>query len=104
MKITLKNGSSLILETTEEKIHIDCLFSYRTLERIAELETVVPNIFENLQTSLFKGLDSDDIEMTYKEISSIPGMRFNKYVQALSDHNLTITKEGIKSIKPFEFF
>lgn len=90
---------------TVDKIHIDCLFSYRTLERIAELEAIVPNIFENLQISLFKGLDSDDIEMINKEISSVPGMRFNKYVQCLSDHNLTITEDGtLKSIQPFEFF
>ena len=43
--------------------------------------------------------------MINKEISSVPGMRFNKYVQCLSDHNLTITEDGtLKSIQPFEFF
>ena len=76
-----------------DKIHIDCLFSYRTIERIANLEEIVPNIYENLQISLFKGLDEDDINMIQKELVDMPGLRFNKYVRSLSDHNLT-TKQS----------
>ena len=88
-----------------DKIHIECLFSYRTISRIAELEDIIPNIWENLQISLFKGLNEDDINMIEKELLKVPGMRFNKYVKSMSNHNLITTKDGsVKESTPFEFF
>ena len=88
-----------------DKIHIECLFSYRTISRIAELEDIIPNIWENLQISLFKGLNEDDINMIEKELLEVPGMRFNKYVKSMSNHNLITTKDGsVKESTPFEFF
>jgi len=67
-----------------DKSGIECLFSYRTIDRITKLEGVMDNLSQILQISLLKGLNIDDIKILSKELSSKKGMTENKYVHALN--------------------
>jgi hypothetical protein len=66
-----------------DKSGIECLFSYRTINRIAKLEGVFNNLSQILQISLLKGLDVDDVNILSNELSKKSNMRDNKYVKAL---------------------
>jgi len=63
-----------------DKTGIRCLFSYRSMERIAKLEGTL-DLPEILKISLTKGLRKDDLNILIKEFASL-GF-FNKYVEAL---------------------
>lgn len=67
-----------------EKSGINCLFSYRTLERISTLEEMMP-LSEVLQTSLIKELDRDSLNILVREINKCDDMEYNKYAEALED-------------------
>lgn len=56
---------------------VRCLFTYRSVERIAKLEKVFP-LSEAIRMSLTKGLSNDDINIIRKRIPFT-----NKYVEAL---------------------
>lgn len=60
---------------------IRCLFSYRSIERIAKLESIM-KLPEVLKISLTKGLGKDDLKILCNEFSN-KGF-FNKYVEALN--------------------
>jgi len=61
---------------------IKCLFSYRTVDRLAKLKGVFPPK-DAIKMSLTKGLRSDDIRILYNELKgSIPN---NLYVMALKE-------------------
>lgn len=47
---------------------IDCLCSYRTIERISKLENVFNNLKEILNISLVKGLSDEDMKIICKRI------------------------------------
>lgn len=66
-----------------EKAGIECLFSYRTINRIAKLEGVFDNLSKVIQISLLKGLDIDDVNILTGELDKMSDMKSNKYVKAL---------------------
>lgn len=64
------------------KCGIECLFSYRALDRINKLEGILPNLSEILSMSLLNGLDEDTLNIIknwYRDSS----YRNNKYVRAI---------------------
>lgn len=60
---------------------IECLFSYRTIERIALLEEVENDLYEILSISLLKGLDSEDVDTLRNKIKMDMSMNKNKYAK-----------------------
>lgn len=64
-----------------DKAGVECLFSYRTIERIALLEDVIPNLYENMSISLLKGLNSEDVDTLRHEIKENSNMSNNKYAK-----------------------
>ena len=62
---------------------MDCLFSYRTIERIALLEKVISDLYEIISISLFKGLIKEDIETLYHKMNNNREVKNNKYVKAI---------------------
>lgn len=69
-------------EVTEDS-GIECLFSYRTINRISKLEQVFDNLSKVIQISLLKGLNIDDVNILSNELNKRSDMRSNKYVKAL---------------------
>ncbi len=63
-----------------EKTGVECLFSYRTIERIALLEDVIPNLYEILSISLLKGLNSEDVNTIRDVLRESQSMNKNRYV------------------------
>lgn len=62
---------------------IQCLFSYRSLGRISQLEKIIKSLPEVLKISLTKGLQKDDLNILYNELNKV--LSSNKYVKALSE-------------------
>lgn len=60
---------------------VECLFSYRTIERIALLEDVIPSLYENMSISLLKGLDNEDISTIRDRLRNNEKMNKNKYAK-----------------------
>lgn len=69
-------------EATESS-GMDVLCSYRTIERIALLEDVLPDLNEVLSISLLKGLIPEDIETIGRKLQDFSTMKNNKYATAL---------------------
>lgn len=69
--------------TAVESAGIDVLCSYRTIERIALLEEVLPSLSEVLSISLLKGLIVEDVETIGRKLKDYSEMKNNKYVEAL---------------------
>jgi hypothetical protein len=72
-----------IFRKITDKAGIECLFSYRTINRIAKLEKVFDNLQSVIQISLLKGLDFDDVNIIGNELSNYDNMKNNKYAQAI---------------------
>jgi hypothetical protein len=70
-----------------DKAGIECLFSYRTIDRIAKLETVINNLSEVLSISLLKGMDEDTLSILKNELSEAKDMTNNKYAKAIINGN-----------------
>lgn len=68
-----------------ENSGVDCLFTYRTIERIAVLEDVIDDLPDVLEMSLLKGMCKDDISTIRYNIVDEPGMGINKFVEALGE-------------------
>ena len=66
-----------IFRDVTDKAGIKCLFSYRTISRIAKLKDCLP-LKEVLKISLLKGLDEDDINILKNELRD-RGLSSNKY-------------------------
>lgn len=81
-KKALVNFCHLFRQITETS-GIECLFSYRTLDRIAQLEEVIPNLSEVLEISLLKGLDKDTVNIIKSELEKSLEGRSNRYAQAI---------------------
>lgn len=62
---------------------IECLFSYRSLDRINKLEKIMEDLAEVLFISLLNGLDTDTISILQNEFKKKDSMRNNKYAKAL---------------------
>lgn len=63
---------------------IDCLCSYRTIERISKLENVFNNLKEILNISLVKGLSDEDMKIICKRIiDTNKDLVNNKYLTEL---------------------
>lgn len=71
--------------TATEEAGVECLFSYRTIERIALLEQVIPDLYEILSISLLKGLDVEDVNTLRDKIEMDKAMSGNKYAKAFSE-------------------
>jgi hypothetical protein len=67
-----------------EKASLKCLFSYRTINRIAKLKDMLP-LKEVLKISLLKGLDVDDINILKNEFKSRGGSS-NTYSRAIMNY------------------
>ena len=86
----LSNGDSALVNFAHnfrditEKAGLKCLFSYRTITRIAKLKDMLP-LEEVLKISLLKGLDVDDINVLKSELKS-RGMASNPYGLAIIDY------------------
>lgn len=84
---SLSNGDGALVNFAHtfrditDKSGLKCLFSYRTISRIAMLKDVLP-LKEVLKISLLKGLDVDDINILKSELKSRGGAS-NPYGQAL---------------------
>lgn len=75
-----------IFRIVTEKSGINCLFSYRTLDRISTLEKIGGIELEKiLKISLLKELDDDSIRILSKEVNGYDDMSYNKYAEALQD-------------------
>lgn len=61
-----------------DSMGIECLFSYRTINRIAKLEQVFSNLKEVIQISLLKGMDVDDLNIINKELAKDKELKGNK--------------------------
>lgn len=61
---------------------IECLCSYRALERISKLETVVKNKTTILNVALLKGLDPENIKILKDKLYAA-GLTGNEYYEAL---------------------
>lgn len=66
-----------------DSMGIECLFSYRTINRIAKLEQIFSNLKEVIQISLLKGMDVDDLNIINKELAKDKELKGNKYVEAM---------------------
>lgn len=66
-----------------DSMGIECLFSYRTINRIAKLKQVFSNLKEVIQISLLKGMDVDDLNIINKELAKDKELKGNKYVEAM---------------------
>ena len=82
--------------TVTEKCGIECILSYRTIERISKLESVISDLNEVMNISLLKGLDIDDLNIIYKELNKYASMKKNKYAQALIKQEDIIQEEEEK--------
>ena len=66
-----------------EDAGIECLFSYRALERISKLEQKYKNLSMILDVCLLKGLDPDSVRIIKSKLSEV-GMNGNRYFEAMS--------------------
>lgn len=86
----LSNGDSDLVNFAHtfrdiaEKAGLKCLFSYRTIMRVAKLKSMLP-LKEVLKISLLKGLDVDDINILKSELKS-RGMSSNPYGLAIINY------------------
>lgn len=71
--------------TVTEKSGIECLCTYRTIDRIAQLEDVLDSLPDVLEISLLKGMCKDDISTLKYNLVDEPGMGINKYAEALRE-------------------
>lgn len=62
---------------------ISCLFSYRSISRIATMESIFTDLPKILKISLLKGLEVDDINIIIGNIAKTSLPDSNKYYQAL---------------------
>ena len=67
---------------------IECLCSYRALDRISKLEKVADSLSGVLEISLFKGLDNDSRNIIIEKLKNKPGMAGNKYCNAIPPKRL----------------
>ena len=65
-----------------DKAGVECLCSYRTMERIRKLSTVMGKIEDVLSVSLTKGMDQDTKKTIEVRLDENPGMSGNKYAKA----------------------
>lgn len=65
-----------------KKSNINCIFSYRALNAITKLKSVLP-IKVALKIALIKGMDKDDLVLLQRNIKSVP--ESNKYLKAFKE-------------------
>lgn len=66
------------------KASIQCLFSYRSIERITTLEPILNDLKRVMDISLIKGLGKDDITIIYNNVSKSNKLKpDNKYLKTL---------------------
>ena len=65
-----------------DKAGVECLCSYRTMERIKKLSTVMGKLEDVIETSLTKGMDQDTKKTVETRLNEDPSMSTNKYAKA----------------------
>ena len=65
-----------------DKAGVECLCSYRTMERVKKLATVMDKLEDVLETSLTKGMDQDTKKTIESRLGENPAMSANKYAKA----------------------
>lgn len=73
-----------VFRRISKKTTNDCLFTYRSLERITRLEEIMSDLQTILSISLIKGMNEDDLGIISNEINKESGMKKNKYATALT--------------------
>ena len=68
--------------TATDKAGVECLCSYRTMERIKKLSAVMGKLEDVLETSLTKGMDQDTKKTIDVRLDENPAMSANKYAKA----------------------
>ena len=63
---------------------IECLFSYRSMERISKLESIMDDLPEVIEVSLLKGMDIDTRKILKKRLGELHAMSGNLYYKAMS--------------------
>ena len=66
-----------------EEAGVECLCSYRTIDRITKLESRIKRLEDVLDMSLTKGLDTDTLNVIRSRLKEDSGMENNKYAKAL---------------------
>ena len=65
-----------------EKACVECICSYRTIERISKLKGIVKNLAEVLEMSLTKGMDKDTRNVISSRLREDNSMNGNEYAKA----------------------
>lgn len=65
-----------------DKAGVECLFSYRTIDRVRKLAKVMSKLQEVLEVSLTKGMDQDTKKVIQSRLDENPQMSGNKYAIA----------------------
>ncbi|MBP5317004.1 MAG: AAA family ATPase [Bacteroidales bacterium] len=65
-----------------EKANVECICSYRTIERVSKLKSVVKNLSDVLKSSLIKGMDKDSLTVVISNMDD-GSMSTNAYFKAL---------------------
>lgn len=66
-----------------DKAGVECLCSYRTIERIAKLESRIKKLEDVIDMSLTKGLDTDTLNVIRSRLKENSKMTANKYFKAI---------------------
>jgi hypothetical protein len=75
---------------TTEKCGIECLCSYRTMQRITMLEKTDMSLCDIMNVSLFKGMPIDDRNIILEQIIDLGLPKDNKYYKASKGPNFTL--------------
>lgn len=65
-----------------DKACVECICSYRTIERVSKLKGIIKNLSEVLEVSLTKGMDKDTRNVVAARLDECPSMSSNAYAKA----------------------
>ena len=65
-----------------DKACVECICSYRTIERVSKLKGIIKNLSEVLEVSLTKGMDKDTRNVVAARLDECPSMSSNVYAKA----------------------
>ena len=68
--------------TAADKACVECICSYRTIERISKLKTVIKDLSQVLESSLTKGMDKDTRNVIIQRMNEDSALSDNVYVNA----------------------
>lgn len=68
-----------------EKACVECICSYRTIDRVEKLKNVVKDLSSVLEMALTKGMDKDTRNVIIARLDEMPAMSGNVYVKAFKN-------------------